>query len=69
MNASTKKVSASGYDITPIPTAERDQLAARLTPEERHVLFEHGTQALTLAAKSVRPAGAAKDWWRRRRSR
>ena len=44
MNASTKKVSASGYDITPIPTAERDQLAARLTPEERHVLFEHGTE-------------------------
>ena len=44
MNASTKKVSASGYDITPIPTAERDQLAARLTPEERYVLFEHGTE-------------------------
>jgi len=44
MNASTKKVSASGYDITPISTAERDQLAERLTPEERYVLFDHGTE-------------------------
>jgi peptide-methionine (R)-S-oxide reductase len=44
MNASTKHVSASGYDITPITTAERDKLAARLTPEERYVLFDHGTE-------------------------
>ena len=44
MNASTKHVSASGYDITPISTAERDKLAARLTPEERYVLFDHGTE-------------------------
>ena len=36
--------SASGHDLTPIPTAERDRLAARLTPEERHVLFDHGTE-------------------------
>ncbi|WP_395680022.1 peptide-methionine (R)-S-oxide reductase MsrB [Dokdonella sp.] len=36
--------SASGYDLTPISTAERDRLAARLTPEERHVLFDHGTE-------------------------
>jgi len=36
--------SASGYDITPISVAERDQLAERLTPEERYVLFEHGTE-------------------------
>jgi peptide-methionine (R)-S-oxide reductase len=44
MNASTKHISASGYDITPITTAERDKLAARLTPEERYVLFDHGTE-------------------------
>ena len=44
MNASTKHVSASGYDITPITTAERDKLAERLTPEERYVLFDHGTE-------------------------
>jgi len=44
MNASTKNLSASGYDITPISVAERDQFAARLTPEERYVLFEHGTE-------------------------
>jgi peptide-methionine (R)-S-oxide reductase len=36
--------SASGYDLTPISTGERDRLAARLTPEERHVLFDHGTE-------------------------
>jgi peptide-methionine (R)-S-oxide reductase len=37
-------MSASGYDLTPISTAERDSLAARLSPEERHVLFDHGTE-------------------------
>ena len=37
-------MSASGYDLTPISTAERDRLAARLSPEERHVLFDHGTE-------------------------
>ena len=36
--------SASGHDLTPISTAERDRLAACLTPEERHVLFDHGTE-------------------------
>ena len=36
--------SASGHDLTPISAAEREKLAARLTPEERHVLFEHGTE-------------------------
>lgn len=44
MNASASKVSASGYDITPISVAERDKLAERLTPEERYVLFDHGTE-------------------------
>jgi len=36
--------SASGYDLTPISAADRDKLAARLTPEERYVLFDHGTE-------------------------
>lgn len=36
--------SASGHDLAPISAAERDRLAARLTPQERHVLFEHGTE-------------------------
>lgn len=36
--------SASGHDLTPISAAERERLAARLTPEERYVLFDHGTE-------------------------
>jgi peptide-methionine (R)-S-oxide reductase len=44
MNTSGSHVSASGYDLTPISRAERDRLAERLTPEERHVLFDHGTE-------------------------
>ncbi|MBA8882809.1 peptide-methionine (R)-S-oxide reductase MsrB [Dokdonella fugitiva] len=36
--------SASGHDLTPISAAEREKLAARLTPEERYVLFDHGTE-------------------------
>ena len=38
-------VSASGYDLTPIAAQEREQLATRLSQEERYVLFEHGTEA------------------------
>ncbi|MHB1951773.1 MAG: peptide-methionine (R)-S-oxide reductase, partial [Acidiferrobacteraceae bacterium] len=36
--------SASGYDLTPLPAAERERLAQHLTPEERRVLFDHGTE-------------------------
>jgi peptide-methionine (R)-S-oxide reductase len=36
--------SASGYDVTPLNTTERDRLAAKLTPEERRVLLDHGTE-------------------------
>ena len=36
--------SVSGHDLTPISAAERDRLAERLTREERHVLFDHGTE-------------------------
>ncbi len=36
--------SASGHDITPLTIAERDRLAAKLSPEERRVLLTSGTQ-------------------------
>lgn len=36
--------SASGYDIAPLSEAARNRLAARLTPEERHILLNHGTE-------------------------
>jgi len=36
--------SASGHDITPLESAQRDQLASKLSPEERHVLLDHGTE-------------------------
>jgi peptide-methionine (R)-S-oxide reductase len=36
--------SASGHDLTPPTAAERDALAAGLTPEERRVLLHHGTE-------------------------
>jgi peptide-methionine (R)-S-oxide reductase len=37
-------ISRTGYALDPIGTAERDRLAERLTAEERHVLFDHGTE-------------------------
>jgi peptide-methionine (R)-S-oxide reductase len=36
--------SAAGYDITPIDAAERERLAGKLTPEERRILLDHGTE-------------------------
>ena len=36
--------SDSGYDLTPLSDAQRQQLAARLTPDERYVLLDHGTE-------------------------
>jgi peptide-methionine (R)-S-oxide reductase len=36
--------SASGFDLGPLAPAARDRLAGRLTPEERHVLLDHGTE-------------------------
>ncbi len=41
---SNVKTSASGYDVTPLPAAEIDRLAQKLTPEERHILLDHGTE-------------------------
>jgi peptide-methionine (R)-S-oxide reductase len=36
--------SASGYDVGRISDADRDRLAKDLSPDERHVLLEHGTE-------------------------
>ena len=36
--------SHTGYDIAPLAPAERDRLAARLSPEQRHILLDHGTE-------------------------
>jgi peptide-methionine (R)-S-oxide reductase len=40
-----RKISESGYDITPISKEIRDRLAVDLTDEERRVLLDHGTEA------------------------
>ena len=37
-------VSRSGYDLTPLSAADREHLAARLSPEERRVLLNSGTE-------------------------
>jgi peptide-methionine (R)-S-oxide reductase len=37
-------LSASGYDLRPIRGDQRDRLAAKLSPEERHILLDHGTE-------------------------
>ena len=39
------QLSASGFDLTPPEPDCRAELEARLTPEERHVLLQHGTEA------------------------
>lgn len=39
-----REVSASGFDISPISTEERERLAADLTAEERRILLNHGTE-------------------------
>ena len=37
-------LSSAGYDLTPPSPEEMERLAARLTPEERHILFDSGTE-------------------------
>ena len=37
--------SASGFDLTPPSPAERSRLEADLSPEEKRVLLQHGTEA------------------------
>ena len=36
--------SKSGYDLGPLAPAERERLARDLSPEERRVLLDHGTE-------------------------
>ena len=36
--------SGSGYDLTPLPPARREALAGALSPEERQVILDHGTE-------------------------
>lgn len=36
--------SKAGYDLSPLSEAERDALAAELSPEERRILLDHGTE-------------------------
>jgi peptide-methionine (R)-S-oxide reductase len=38
------RISASGYDIAPLPPGEVSRLAEELTPEERQVILDHGTE-------------------------
>ena len=40
----TATTSRSGYDLTPLSDAVRDRYAADLTPEERQVILDHGTE-------------------------
>jgi len=40
----SKKISDSGYDVTPIPAETRDRLAQHLNDEERRILLNHGTE-------------------------
>ena len=37
-------ISKSGYDLGPLPTAEREHLARDLSAEERRILLDHGTE-------------------------
>ena len=36
--------SRTGYDVTPLPEARVEALAAGFTPEERHVILHQGTE-------------------------
>ena len=41
---SSKTTSASGYDIRPLGASKREEYAASLTPEERRILLNQGTE-------------------------
>ena len=43
-NTTTIPRSASGYDLRPLRGEARDRAAAKLSPEERRILLEHGTE-------------------------
>ncbi|MGH6926344.1 MAG: peptide-methionine (R)-S-oxide reductase MsrB [Propylenella sp.] len=42
--ASHPVMSASGYELGPLPAAEIERLAQKLTPDERSILLDHGTE-------------------------
>jgi len=42
--AGEPKISASGHDLGPVSADEIERLAQKLTPEERHILLDHGTE-------------------------
>ncbi len=44
LGATAIRKSTTGYDIAPLPAAEVARLAEKLTPEERHILLDHGTE-------------------------
>jgi peptide-methionine (R)-S-oxide reductase len=44
-NKPVPTTSASGYDLRPLSDAQRNQLAEKLSPEERRVLLNQGTEA------------------------
>lgn len=44
MTATASQRSASGYDLNPIGGEQRARLAHKLTPEERYILLDHGTE-------------------------
>ena len=44
MTANPTPTSPSGYDLTAVAGAERERLAAKLSPEQRRILLEHGTE-------------------------
>lgn len=41
---SVPRYSKSGYDVTPLTEAQLEPLVAKLTPEERHITQDHGTE-------------------------
>jgi peptide-methionine (R)-S-oxide reductase len=38
------RISAAGYDLTPLTPEKREDLAATLTPEERRIILHQGTE-------------------------
>ncbi len=43
--SATRRISAAGFDISPLPPDQRQRLAACLSPQRQHVLLAHGTEA------------------------
>jgi peptide-methionine (R)-S-oxide reductase len=43
-NAISRRMSASGHDVTELTESQIERLAEKLTPEERRVMLDHGTE-------------------------